>query len=89
MSPSRINRQSPRTCGAISSDERPCMTYRRRFLHRIRRNNALANLVASAGMRQGWGVPFVRAAYRRWLQLGQDTGSEPNLPAESPVARPR
>ena len=65
------------------------MTYRRRFLHRIRRNNALANLVASAGMRQGWGVPFVRAAYRRWLQLGQDTGSEPNLPAESPVARPR
>ena len=30
-------------------------------------------------MRQGWGVPFVRAAYRRWLQLGQETGSEPNL----------
>jgi 2-hydroxychromene-2-carboxylate isomerase len=30
-------------------------------------------------MRQGWGVAFVRAAYRRWLQLGQETGSEPNL----------
>jgi 2-hydroxychromene-2-carboxylate isomerase len=39
----------------------------------------MANLVASVGMRQGWGVPFVRAAYRRWLQLGQETGSEPNL----------
>jgi hypothetical protein len=38
---------------------------------------AHANLVASVGMRQGWGVPFVRAAYRRWLQLGQETGSEP------------
>jgi 2-hydroxychromene-2-carboxylate isomerase len=39
----------------------------------------MANLVASVGMRQGWGVAFVRAAYRRWLQLGQETGSEPNL----------
>jgi hypothetical protein len=39
----------------------------------------MANLVASVGMRQGWGVPFVRAAYRRWLQLGQETRSEPNL----------
>jgi 2-hydroxychromene-2-carboxylate isomerase len=39
----------------------------------------MANLVASVGMRQGWGVGFVRAAYRRWLQLGQETGSEPNL----------
>src|SRR5262249_9740508 len=25
----------------------------------------MANLVAIVGMRQGWGVPFVRAAYRR------------------------
>jgi 2-hydroxychromene-2-carboxylate isomerase len=38
-----------------------------------------ANLVAMVGMRQGWGKDFVRAAYRRWLQLGQETGSEPNL----------
>jgi len=30
-------------------------------------------------MRQGWGKEFVHAAYRRWLQLGQETGSEPNL----------
>ena len=30
-------------------------------------------------MRQGWGVKFVRAAYRRWLQLGEETGSEPHV----------
>jgi 2-hydroxychromene-2-carboxylate isomerase len=30
-------------------------------------------------MRQGWGVDFVRAAYRRWFQLGQETGGEPNV----------
>jgi 2-hydroxychromene-2-carboxylate isomerase len=38
-----------------------------------------ANLVATVGMRQGWGSDFVRAAYRRWFQLGQETGSEPNI----------
>jgi 2-hydroxychromene-2-carboxylate isomerase len=38
-----------------------------------------ANLVAIVGMRQGWGVDFARAAYRRWFQLGQETGSEPNV----------
>jgi 2-hydroxychromene-2-carboxylate isomerase len=43
------------------------------------KQSIVANLVASVGMRQGWGVDFVRAAYRRWLQLGQETGSEPNV----------
>jgi 2-hydroxychromene-2-carboxylate isomerase len=38
-----------------------------------------ANLVAVVGMREGWGVDFVRAAYRRWFQQGEETGSEPNL----------
>jgi len=38
-----------------------------------------ANLVAIVGMREGWGPDFVKAAYRRWFQLGQETGSEPNL----------
>jgi 2-hydroxychromene-2-carboxylate isomerase len=38
-----------------------------------------ANLVAIVGMREGWGTDFVRAAYRWWLQLGQETGSEPNI----------
>jgi 2-hydroxychromene-2-carboxylate isomerase len=43
------------------------------------KQSIVANLVAIVGMRQGWGVDFVRAAYRRWLQLGQETGSEPNV----------
>jgi 2-hydroxychromene-2-carboxylate isomerase len=38
-----------------------------------------ANLVATVGMREGWGPDFVRSAYRRWFQQGQETGSEPNL----------
>jgi 2-hydroxychromene-2-carboxylate isomerase len=43
------------------------------------KQSIVANLVAIVGMRQGWGVDFVRAAYRRWFQLGQETGSEPNV----------
>jgi 2-hydroxychromene-2-carboxylate isomerase len=38
-----------------------------------------ANLVAIVGMKEGWGADFARAAYRRWFQLGQETGSEPNV----------
>jgi len=30
----------------------------------------VANLVATIGMREGWGADFARAAYRRWFQLG-------------------
>jgi 2-hydroxychromene-2-carboxylate isomerase len=30
-------------------------------------------------MHEGWGPDFVRSAYRRWVQLGQETGSEPNV----------
>ena len=43
------------------------------------KNSMLANLVAMIGMQKGWGVDFIRAAYRRWFQLGQETGSEPNV----------
>lgn len=43
------------------------------------KQSIVANLVATVGMRQGWGTDFVRAAYRRWFQLGQETGSEPNV----------
>ena len=41
--------------------------------------SVMANLVAMVGMREGWGSDYVRAAYRRWFQLGQETGSEPNV----------
>ena len=43
------------------------------------KQSVVANLIAVVGMREGWGPDFVRAAYRRWLELGQETGSEPNV----------
>ena len=43
------------------------------------RQSILANQVALVGFGEGWGQDFVRAAYRRWFQLGQETGSEPNV----------
>jgi 2-hydroxychromene-2-carboxylate isomerase len=43
------------------------------------KQSVTANLVAIVGMREGWGSDFVRAAYRRWLQKGEETGSVPNL----------
>jgi 2-hydroxychromene-2-carboxylate isomerase len=43
------------------------------------KQSVVANLVAIVGMQEGWGPDFVRAAYRRWFQLGQETGSEPNV----------
>jgi 2-hydroxychromene-2-carboxylate isomerase len=43
------------------------------------KQSIVANLIATVGMRQGWGAHFVRAAYRRWFQLGEEMGSEPNL----------
>jgi hypothetical protein len=43
------------------------------------KRSVVANLVALVGMREGWGEDFVRAAYRRWFQNGQETGCEPNV----------
>ena len=43
------------------------------------RDSQLANRVAIVALREGWGVAFICAAYRRWFQLGQESGSEPNL----------
>jgi len=43
------------------------------------KQSVVANLVATIGMGEGWGADFCRAAYRRWFQLGQETGSEPNV----------
>jgi len=41
----------------------------------------LPNSVAFLGVREGWGPDYIRAAYRRWFQDGQLTGTEPNLSA--------
>ncbi len=43
------------------------------------KQSVVANLVAIVGMRENWGADFVRAAYRRWFQRGEETGSEPNV----------
>jgi len=43
------------------------------------KHSVAANLVATVGMREGWGPDFVRAAYRRWFEKAEETGSEPNL----------
>jgi len=43
------------------------------------KQSIVANRVAILGLQEGWGVAFIRVAYRRWLQLGQESGSEPNL----------
>jgi 2-hydroxychromene-2-carboxylate isomerase len=43
------------------------------------KQSATANRVGIVGMQEGWGREFVQAAYRRWLQLGQETGSDPNV----------
>jgi 2-hydroxychromene-2-carboxylate isomerase len=43
------------------------------------RNSILANKISVLGLSEGWGKDFARAAYRRWFQLGQETGSEPNV----------
>ncbi len=45
------------------------------------KQSVVANLVAIVGMNEGWGADFVRAAYRRWMQRGEETGSEPNVSA--------
>ena len=43
------------------------------------KQSIVANRVAILGLREGWGVAFIRVAYRHWFQLGQESGSEPNL----------
>jgi 2-hydroxychromene-2-carboxylate isomerase len=42
-------------------------------------NSERANLVAIAGMQEGWGTDYVRAAYDRWFQFGEENGSDANI----------
>ena len=43
------------------------------------RQSVVANRIALLGLEEGWGRDFVRSAYVRWLQQGQETGAEPNV----------
>jgi 2-hydroxychromene-2-carboxylate isomerase len=38
-----------------------------------------ANRVAVVAASEGWCEPYVRSAYRRWFENGNEAGSEPNL----------
>ncbi|HUK10367.1 MAG TPA: DsbA family protein [Stellaceae bacterium] len=43
------------------------------------KQSIVANKIAFIGCAESWGPDFIRAAYRRWFQLGEETGSEPNV----------
>ena len=49
----------------------------------------LANKIAVLAESEGWCADYVRAAYRRWFELGQEPGVEPGLGDGSARARPR
>ena len=57
----------------------PNSTVRHALVPYPTKQSVVANLVATVSMGEGWGADFVRAAYRRWFQRGEETGSEPNL----------
>ncbi len=39
----------------------------------------LAHRVAILGMREGWGIDFIKDSFRRWYEFRREPGSEPNL----------
>ena len=39
----------------------------------------LANLVATLGLEEGWGVDYTRLTYQRWFEQGEPAGEDPNL----------
>jgi 2-hydroxychromene-2-carboxylate isomerase len=39
----------------------------------------LANQVATLAAEQGWAEAYVRETYRRWFEMGEPAGEEPNL----------
>ena len=39
----------------------------------------LANKLAILGLKEGWGVDYVRTTYKRWFQDGKEPATEPNI----------
>ena len=39
----------------------------------------LANKLAILGLKEGWGVDYVRLTYKRWFQDGKEPATEPNI----------
>jgi 2-hydroxychromene-2-carboxylate isomerase len=45
-----------------------------------------ANRVALIGMQDGWCAAYTKETYRRWIEVGEPAGSEPNLSASISAA---
>ena len=39
----------------------------------------LANKLAILGLKQGWGIDYVKFTYKRWFQDGKEPATEPNI----------
>ena len=39
----------------------------------------IANKLAILGLKEGWGVDYVRLTYKRWFQEGKEPATEPNI----------
>tara|TARA_B100001123_G_scaffold152146_1_gene175900 strand:+ start:98 stop:682 length:585 start_codon:yes stop_codon:yes gene_type:complete len=39
----------------------------------------LANKLAILGLKQGWGIDYVKLTYKRWFQDGKEPATEPNI----------
>ncbi len=39
----------------------------------------LANKIAILGLKEGWGINYVRLTYKRWFQDGKEPATEPNI----------
>jgi len=39
----------------------------------------LANKLAILGLKEGWGINYVRTTYKRWFQEGKEPATEPNI----------
>ena len=39
----------------------------------------LANKLALLGLKEGWGVEYIRLTYKRWFQEGKEPATEPNI----------
>ena len=39
----------------------------------------LANKLAVLGLKEGWGIDYVRLTYKRWFQEGKEPATEPNI----------
>ena len=39
----------------------------------------LANKLAILGLKEGWGIDYVRLTYKKWFQEGKEPATEPNI----------